>query len=71
MTSRERVLLALNHKEPDRVPVDLGGSVVTGIQASALDKLKKVLCLEDKMVKVYEPMMMLGLVENDVLEALG
>ena len=71
MTSRERVLLALNHKEPDRVPVDLGGSVVTGIQASALDKLRKELCLEDKMVKVYEPMMMLGLVENDVLEALG
>ena len=26
MTSRERVRLALNHKEPDRVPVDLWGS---------------------------------------------
>ena len=26
MTPRERVVLALNHKEPDRVPISLGGS---------------------------------------------
>ncbi len=32
ITSRERVLSALNHKEPDKVPVDVGGAVVTGIQ---------------------------------------
>lgn len=35
MNSRERVLLALNHKEPDRVPYDMGGTVVTGIQAKS------------------------------------
>lgn len=29
MDSRERVITALNHEEPDRVPIDLGGSVVT------------------------------------------
>ena len=31
MDSRERTLLALNHQEPDRVPFDMGGTVVTGI----------------------------------------
>ena len=71
MTSRERVLKALNHKEPDRVPVDLGGAVVTGIQASALARLRDALSLAKKAVKVYEPLMMLGIVEDDVLQAIG
>ena len=31
MKSRERVLTALDHHEPDRVPIDLGGSVVSSI----------------------------------------
>ena len=71
MNSRERVLAALNHQEPDQVPVDLGGAVTTGIQASALDRLRKALGLKHRTVKVYEPMMMLGLVEEDVRQAIG
>ena len=70
MTSRERVLLALNHKVPDKIPIDLGGCVTSGIQASALDKLRKALELEERIVKVYEPMMTLGLIEEDVLKAI-
>ena len=35
MNSRERVLSALNHREPDRVPFDMGGTVVTGINVKA------------------------------------
>jgi len=35
MTSRERVLTALRHEEPDRVPIDLGGMLSTGIMAMA------------------------------------
>ena len=31
MTSRERVLAALNHREPDRVPIDFGGTAVSTI----------------------------------------
>ena len=42
MNSRERVLTALNHKEPDRVPIDCGGST-TGIEAGAYGPLKKML----------------------------
>jgi uroporphyrinogen decarboxylase len=35
MNSRERVITALNHKEPDRVPLDIGGTDVTGITLGA------------------------------------
>jgi len=71
MNSRERVAAALDHQVPDKVPVDLGGAVVTGIHVAALDRLRKALGLEQHPVKVYEPMMMLGIVEEDVIEAVG
>ena len=71
MTSRERVKAALAHRQPDRVPVDLGGAVVTGIHASALHRLRLALGLPPATVKVYEPMMMLGVVEEDVRRAAG
>lgn len=71
MSSRERVCAALAHQDPGRVPVDLGGAVVTGIHAAALYKLRKALGLAERPVKVYEPMMMLGIVEDDVRKAVG
>ena len=40
MTSRERVRTALRHEQPDRVPLDLGSTLVTGIQAGAYARLK-------------------------------
>lgn len=43
MTSRERVRTALDHREADRVPVDLGSSPVTGIAASTYEALKREL----------------------------
>ena len=35
MNSRERLLTALNHQEPDRIPLDLGSTQVTGIHEVA------------------------------------
>ncbi|MEG2625796.1 MAG: uroporphyrinogen decarboxylase family protein [Christensenella sp.] len=70
-TSRERLTKTLAHEEPDKVVVDLGSSLVTGISAVALSKLRDALGLEKRLVKVYEPMQLLGLVEEDVIEALG
>lgn len=43
MNSKERVLSALNHQEPDRVPVDLGGSANTSINLFAWKKLSNYL----------------------------
>lgn len=71
MNSRERLIRTLNHQEPDRVPVDLGATFASGIAAGALVDLRTALQLSKRPVKVYAPMLMLGHVEADVLEALG
>ena len=42
MNSRERMLTALRHQEPDRVPIDFGGGP-TGIEVGAYDPLKALL----------------------------
>lgn len=47
MTSRERVLCAVNHKEADRVPIDCGAMRSTGLSAVSFNKLKKYLGLND------------------------
>jgi len=39
MTHRQRVLAALNHHEPDRVPVDLGATRSTSIVVQAYERL--------------------------------
>ncbi|MBI3973304.1 MAG: methyltransferase [Chloroflexi bacterium] len=73
MNSRERVRLALRHQEPDRVPLDLGGSPVTGMQASTVYRLRQALRLDPPgtPVKVIEPFQMLGEIGPDLLDALG
>jgi hypothetical protein len=71
MTSRERVIAALNHKQPDRVPVDFSGTPVTGIHVSVVDALRKELKLDPHPVKVWEPYQMLGELEPDLMEFLG
>ncbi|MBI2301238.1 MAG: methyltransferase [Armatimonadetes bacterium] len=71
MTSRDRVLAALDHRQPDRVPIDLGGTFVTGIAAVALDRLRRRLGLDDHPVKIYDVYQMLGEVELDLVERCG
>ena len=73
VTSRERVTLALAHKEPDRVPVDLGASSVTGMHVSVVYRLRQALNLDASgtPVKVVEPYQMLGEIAPDLMEALG
>jgi len=73
LTSRERVSLALAHQEADRVPVDLGGSAVTGMHVSVVYGLRQALRLDGPgtPVKVVEPYQMLGEIAPDLMEALG
>ncbi|MFQ5867516.1 MAG: uroporphyrinogen decarboxylase family protein [bacterium] len=47
MNSRERVILALNHKEPDRIPIDIGGTLATSMHRIVYDELKKELGIKD------------------------
>jgi len=70
MTSpRDRFIAAINHKQPDKVPADMGSTPVSGIAAGTLNKLRKALGLEEKLVKVHEPFQILGEVEEDVMDA--
>jgi uroporphyrinogen decarboxylase len=68
MTSRERILSALNHREPDRAPVDLSGHRSSGISAIAYARLREHLGLERKTIQVYDPIQQLAIVHEDVLQ---
>lgn len=70
MTHRERLRQALRHQPTDRPPIDLGSLPVTGIAASTLGRLRAALGLGG-VVKVHEPMQLLGWVDDDVRERLG
>jgi uroporphyrinogen decarboxylase len=54
MNSRERVLAAIGHREPDRVPIDLGACHATTVQGIAYGNLKTHLGLTDGHTRVYE-----------------
>jgi len=71
MNSRERVLAAINHQEPDRVPIDFGGHRSSGISAIAYAKLKKALGITSGDIYVYDMIQQLAIVEPPVLDAVG
>ncbi len=71
MTSRERVLAAMNHREPARVPVDLSGHRSSGIAALAYPKLRRFLGLPSRPIRVYDIIQQLAIVDEDVLDRFG
>lgn len=71
MTSKERVLAAIDHRPPDRVPIDFGSTSVSGIHVSCVAALRDYYGLERRPVKVHEPGQMLGLLEEDLKQAMG
>jgi uroporphyrinogen decarboxylase len=66
MESRERVLASLAHREPDRIPLDLGGTVVTGIHRVAYTTLRDYLGLPRSPVGVGDIVQQLAVVDDDV-----
>lgn len=70
MTSKEKLQNALHHKSGP-IPVDFGGTGVTGIHIQAVRNLRLHFELDDHPVKVSEPYQMLGEVEDDLAEKLG
>lgn len=71
MNSRERVKLALEHREPDRVPFDLGATYVTGIHKHAYNRWRQALGLPKVEPKIFEMLQQLAWVDDDMVEALG
>ena len=68
MTSRERILTSLNHKQPDRVAVDFGGHRSSGIMAIAYNNLKKHLGVDTGDIYIYDMMQQLAVIEPDILD---
>ncbi len=66
MTSRERVLMALNHQEADRVPIDFGG-FQTGIHKRAYEELLDFLGLEEEIADL-DPVQQLAKPSEEILE---
>ena len=71
MPSRKRVLDALNHRQPDRVPLDFGGTMVSGMHVTCVAALREFYGLEKRPVKVHEPYQMLGLLDEDLKTIIG
>ncbi len=71
MNSRERVIAAINHRAPDRCPVDLGATAQTGMNASTLYRLRTALGLPAHPIRIVEPAQMLGDPGEDLLKLIG
>lgn len=70
MTGKEKLNLALNHEEGPLL-LDIGGMPTTGIHCIVLEQVRDYLGLEKRPIKILEPVQMLGVLDEDVRDALG
>ncbi|HUX14416.1 MAG TPA: uroporphyrinogen decarboxylase family protein [Spirochaetia bacterium] len=71
MNSRERVLSAIRHEQPDKVPVDLGATPSSGISAIAYARLRDRLAVGEGHVRVYDVVQQLAQPEAWALDRFG
>ena len=71
MTSRERILCALEHREPDRIPVDLGGTESSAITVIAYNRLKRYLGIQGGRSQIFDLVSQIAKIEEAVLEKVG
>jgi len=71
MNPRERVMLALNHKEPDRIAIDLGGSICSSIHKKPYLELKKYLGMEVEEIIMADYVQQLPYLDEGLLERFG
>jgi uroporphyrinogen decarboxylase len=70
MRSRERVLAAANHQEPDRVPVDIGGGSSTSISVEGYENLKHYLGINSA-ARTMSKLFRVALLDEVVMKRLG
>jgi len=71
MNPRERVMLALNHKQSDRIPIDLGGTICSSIHKNAYIALKKHLGMEVEELRMLDYVQQLPYLDEALLERFG
>ncbi len=70
-TGASQLTAALRHERTDHVPIDFGGTAVTGVHVNCVAALREYYGLEILPVKVHEPYQMLGWIDDDLAAALG
>jgi uroporphyrinogen decarboxylase len=70
MNSRERIISSIDHKQPDKVPIDLGSSTVTGISGIAYNNLKKYLKIKGT-TRIYDVIQQLANVDMEIIDLFG
>ncbi len=71
MDSRARLLTALSHKEPDRLPIDFGGTDCSSIHVVTYRKLRALMGLPDRQIKCGCLIQLVADLDGDVQQALG
>ena len=71
MNSRERILAAVAHQEPDRLPVDMGATPSSGISAIAYHNFKQHLGLQTGHTRVYDVVQQLAQPEEEIIQRFG
>ena len=71
MNSRERVMQSVNHRQPDRVPLDFGGHRSSGMAVQAYKNLRDYLGLPQSPIYLYDIVQQLAVIEDDVLDFAG
>lgn len=71
MTGRQRILTALAHREPDRVPVDFGGTDCSSAHVRAYHGLRRLLHIEPRRIRLSTPSQHVVLPDPEVQEVLG
>jgi len=66
MNSRERIVAALQHKEADRIPFDLGGTESSGITGIAYNNLRRHLGLGPGQTQIFDVYQQIAKIEEDV-----
>lgn len=71
MTSRERVMASINHREPDKLAMDLGSNVSAGISGMAYANLKNYLGMKEGHVRIYDVVQQVAQPEIEILDLIG
>ncbi len=70
MNSRNRIIASIDPKQPDKISIDLGGSTVTGISATAYNNLKNYLNIE-KPTRIFDVVQQLANVDMEIIDMFG
>ena len=71
MTSRERVIQSINHKEPDRIPIDLGATIVSSMVKQTYLELKKYLDMPIAEINMLDYVQQLPYIDDALMERFG